>query len=188
MSEQAVGFGTPKFKNTYRVECYENYHKVPDWVPLIGGAKICKRLKPKLKWIDGFTNLVVTAGLNKVLDATFKTGLASPAWYVGLKNTGTPLAADTMASHSSWTENATYSNANRPTWTPGSIAAGSVDDSASKAIFNINGTTTIFGCFLCDNNTVSGSTGTLYGVGDFGASRGVSSGDTLNVTVTLTQS
>src|ERR1700751_3116628 len=37
-----------------------------------------------LLWVAEAENRVVTAGLNKVLDAAFKSGLASPAWYVGL--------------------------------------------------------------------------------------------------------
>ena len=140
----------------------------------------------QVKWVEEFDNIVVTAGKNKLLDATIKTGLTTPLWYVGLKDTGTVVAADTMASHGGWTEDSNYSNANRPAYTPGSISAGSVDNSASKAVFNINGSTTIYGCFLADNNTVGGSTGTLYGAGDFGTPRAVISGDTLNVTVTLT--
>jgi hypothetical protein len=133
-----------------------------------------------------FENIVVTEGLNTYLDYTLKTGQAGPVWYVGLKNTGTPVAGDTMASHGSWTENVTYSDANRRTWTPGTVATGSVDNSASKAVFNINGTTTIFGAFMTSNNTKSGTTGILLGVGDFGASRAVINGDILNVTVTCT--
>jgi hypothetical protein len=138
----------------------------------------------KKVWEDGFENLVVTAGLNKYLDATLKTGLASPVWYVALKNTGTVVAADTMASHAGWTENVTYSEATRVAWTPGAVAAGSVDNSASKANFSINGSTTIFGGFLTDTSAKSGATGILLGGGDFGASRAVISGDTLAVTVT----
>jgi hypothetical protein len=37
---------------------------------------------------------------------------------------------------------------------------------------------------MADNNTKGGSTGTLLGGNDFGASRGVISGDTLRVTAT----
>lgn len=144
----------------------------------------CVGADGKSKWVEEFDNLVVTVGMNKYLDATLKTGLASPAWYVGLKNTGSVVAGDTMSSHGGWTENATYSNANRPTWTSGTISGGSVDNSASPASFSINGSTTIYGCFLADNNTKSGTTGVLLGGGDFGASRAVQNGDTLNVTVT----
>ena len=96
-----------------------------------------------------------------------------------------PRAADTMASHS-FVESAAYSNANRPTWTAGAVANGSVDNSASPAAFTINGSDFIFGAFLTNNNTKSGTLGTLYGGGmnSSGIARQVASGDTLNVTVT----
>jgi len=146
----------------------------------------------KLIWSDTFHNLVTTAGLNKYLDATLKTGLAVPAWFVGLitgpGGGNTYLAADTMAVHAGWAENVTYSNATRPAWTPGTVAAGSVDNTAAKAIFTINGSATIGGCFMVDNSTKGGSTGTLLGEGNFSSGdRNVQSGDTLNVSVTATQ-
>ena len=147
--------------------------------------------KRYLAYRESFPNLVVTTGLNKLLDATLKTGLASPAWYIGLvDNAGFSAyaAGDTMNPHSGWTESTAYSNANRPTFTPGSVAAGSVDNSASKGVFNINATATIRGSFLTDNNTKGGTTGTLYGEGDYAASRSVVSGDTLNVQITATVS
>jgi len=162
-----------RISHIYHVECYG-----PDGV---------------LKWEDTYHNLVTTAGLNKYLDATLKTGLTSPTWFVGLI-TGpgagnTYLAADTMSSHAGWTENVTYSNGTRPAWTPGTISSGSVDNSASKAIFNVNGTVTCAGSIMVDNSTKGGSTGTLLGEGNFTAGdRLVQSGDTLNVTVTATQS
>lgn len=135
-----------------------------------------------LKWRDAFENLVTTEGLNKYLDATLKTGLTSPAWYVGLKGAGTVAAGDTLASHAGWAELTPYSG-NRPAFTPGSVAAGSVDNSASKAAFACTGTATVAGAFLA--SAASGTVGTLLGAGDFaGGSKGVSSGDTLDVTVT----
>jgi hypothetical protein len=214
----------------------------------------------KTLWVAHAKNRVVTVGLNKVLDATFKTGLASPAWYVGLcgasitngaissgtaalssvsnpfvaadagraiivrgagtagadlvttiatyvsagnvtlaDNASTTVAGasviwearagDTMSSHSPWTDNVNYSNANRPAFTPGVIASGSVDNSSSQATFSINvNNTLIGGLFLIDNNTVSGTAGTLYGMAPFSTVgfRQVNNGDTLSVTATLT--
>lgn len=134
-----------------------------------------------LKWSDDIENLVVTEGRNKYLDAALKTGLASPAWYVGLKGTGTVVAGDTLASHAGWSEINPYTG-DRPAWTPGTIASGSVDNSASKASFSITGTSTVYGCFLA--SAASGTTGTLLGAGDFGTPKAVESGDTLSVTVT----
>lgn len=162
----------------YKVECFRPFSYVK-------GDKVVKMLR-KI-WTEEFNNIVVTAGLNKLLDATFKTGLTTPAWYVGFKGSGTMIAADTMASHAGWAELVPYSDGTRPAFTPGTISAGAVDNSASKAVFNINGSSTIYGCFLADNSTKSGTTGTLYGGGDFGASRPVVNGDVLNITVTLTQ-
>jgi hypothetical protein len=60
-------------------------------------------------------------------------------------------------------------------------------NSASVAVFNINATQTVGGAFLTSDNTKSGSTGTLFSAADFSApgDRAVTSGDTLNVTYTL---
>lgn len=96
-----------------------------------------------------------------------------------------PRPADVMNSKS-FTETAPYSNAARPTWTKnGAAAGGAMSNSSSKASFTINATGRIFGAFLCTNNTKSGTTGILYGGGLFttGGSRGVLSGDTVNVQV-----
>lgn len=136
------------------------------------------------RWRSEFTNLVVTAGLNKYLDSTLKTGVSSPTWYVGLKGTGTVVAGDTMSSHSGWSEIVPYSDATRPAWTPGTVSAGSVDNSASKAVFNCNATATVYGAFLVNNSTKSGTSGDLLGAGDFSGTKSVGSGDTLSVTVT----
>lgn len=214
----------------------------------------------ELLWIEECHNRVATVGLNKLLDATFKSGLTSPAWYIGLvgpaitdaaitlgaavltsasnpfaagdagrpiivrgagasgadlvttiqtftnsgsvtlaANAGTTVtggralwdgrAADTAASHTSWPESAAYSEANRQAFTPGTVASGSVDNSASKAVFTINADNTLIGgLFLIDNNTKSGTTGTLYGMAPFSGAgfRQLNNGDTLSVTATLT--
>lgn len=165
----------------YKVECFRVRSITID----PNANKIIRNLE-KI-WEEQFNNIVVTTGLNKLLDATFKTGLTTPAWYVGFKGSGSMIAADTMSSHGGWAELTPYSDSTRQAFTPGSISSGSVDNSASKAVFNINGSSTIYGCFLTDNSTKGGTTGILYGGGDFGSSRPVVNGDILNITVTLTQ-
>ena len=147
---------------------------------------VCKGSDGKEKWRELNDNLIVTVGLNALLTEFFKGSSYTATWCVGLKSTGTALAADTMSSHSSWTEITDYSESVRQTIVLGTPAAGSVDNSASKATFSINGTTTIFGAFLANASAKGGTGGTLYGVVDFGSSRAVISGDTLEITVTLT--
>lgn len=152
-------------KTHYKIECFDR--------------------NGNLKWVEEFDNLVVTAGLNLLLDRSFKNVPADVNWYVGLKGTGTIVAGDTMASHGGWTEITVYDEANRPTLTLGSISAGSVDNAASKAVFTISGTATVAGAFSVNNNTKGGSTGTLYGAGDFGSPRSVVDNDVLNVQITI---
>lgn len=99
-----------------------------------------------------------------------------------------PIPADTLASHiNSWTDAVPYSNGTRPAWTKNaSPAGGAMSNSSSKAVFNINATSRIFGLFMASDNTKSGTTGKLYGGGLFaGGSRAVQSGDTLNAQVDL---
>ena len=139
-----------------------------------------------LKWSEEVKNIVVNTGLDDLLNKYFKGSTYTAAFYVGLKNSGSAAAADTMASHSGWTENTTYSNANRQTLTLGTVSGQSVNNSASRATFNINGTTTISGAFVTTDNTKGGTSGTLYGAADFAVSRSLASGDTLFVTITLT--
>jgi hypothetical protein len=137
-------------------------------------------------------NLTTTAGKNDQLTQYFKGSAWTAAWYVGLVDNASWSAynvADTMASHAGWIEtNTTYSQGTRPAWTGGSVAAGSVDNSASVAVFSMTGTITARGAFLNSVATKGGTLGTLYGEADFGAARALLSGDTLNVTITLTLS
>lgn len=143
----------------------------------------------KLIWTEIFPNLVTNVGRNELLDACFKTGKGTNAWYVGLVNNASfsaYAAADSMSSHAGWIEGVPYSNATRVNYTPSATTSQSMDNNSAKAIFTINATLTVRGAFLVDNSTKSGSTGILYGVGDFTVARSVISGDTLNVKITLT--
>jgi hypothetical protein len=133
-------------------------------------------------------NLLTTAGANILLDSTIKTGVSSPTWYVGLIKGSTPTfaTADTMASHAGWTEigSSDVSESNRQAFTPGSISAGAVDNSGSPAVYHMLTSITLQGLFLANNNTLAGSTGTLYGEASFTASA-VQNGYTVSVTATL---
>jgi len=141
----------------------------------------------KLKWVEQFENIVVNEGLNHLLDSALAGQTQITSWYVGLKGSGMPAAADTMGSHATWSEDQNYSEANRPTWTPNGAASGqSVSNSNAKATFSINATTTIYGAFLTSNNTKGGTTGKLYAAGNFASAKSLSAGDQLLVTATFT--
>ncbi len=133
-------------------------------------------------WTDEIHNLVPTVGKNHLLDQWLAGSTYTAAWYMGLTSTGASYnAADTMSSHSGWTESTAYSNANRLTCAFSSAASGSKALSSALA-FNINGTATIAGAFIASVNTKGGTTGTLGSASNFtGGDRAVSNGDTLSV-------
>jgi hypothetical protein len=150
---------------------------------------VCTGADGLTKWREIHDNLIVNVGLQDLLTQYLKGSSYTAAWYVGIKNAGTAVAADTMASHSSWTENTGYTESVRQTLTLGTATTAdpsSIDNTASKASFSINATSTIAGAFMVTDSTKSGTSGTLYGVVDFGSTRSVISGDTLEITVTLT--
>ena len=146
-----------------------------------------------LKWEAVCPNLVVNGGLQDMNNKYFLGSAYTATWYIGLYGSGatnSPSANDTMSSHGGWTEETGYSQATRPACTfatPTTANPSVATNSASPAVFSINATATIGGAFLTSNNTKGGSTGTLYSASDFTSpgDRSVVSGDTLNVTYTL---
>ena len=149
-----------------------------------------------LKWVAESKNLVVNVGLQYMAGSALTSTSQITTWYLGLygaASSNNPSAGDTMATHGGWTEVTDYSEANRPTATLAAATNANpsvVTNTASKAVFTINATTTIGGAFLTSNNTKGGSTGTLFSAADFQSpgDRSVVSGDILNVTYTFSLS
>lgn len=142
----------------------------------------CVGADGRVKWVEEFSNLVTTAGKNDLMTKYFKGSTYTAAWYLGLKGTGSAAVGDTLASHAGWSEVNPYSG-NRPAITFGTASGGSL--AASSAVsYSITGSATVAGAFIASANT--GTSGTLYSAGDFTAARSVVSGDTLNVTPTVT--
>ena len=143
-----------------------------------------------LKWESASHNLVVNVGLQDMNTKYFSGSAYTAAWYVGLYGaaaSNTPAAADTMSSHAGWTEVVAYSQATRVAATFGTATTADpsvISNSASPAIFTINGTTIVGGAFLTTGSAKSGTAGTLFSASDFAApgDRAVVSGDTLTVT------
>lgn len=133
-----------------------------------------------VKWTEKVHNLVTTQGGNDLLDKYFKGSAYTASWFLGLAGTGTKALADTLASHAAWSEVTPYSG-NRPAITFGTTASKS--NTATVVSYSINATSTVAGAFVANVNT--GTSGILYSVSDFAASRSVVSGDTLNVTLTV---
>lgn len=140
----------------------------------------------QLKWTEESHNIVTNVGLDHILDVTLAAATQVSTWYVGLKNAGAVAAADTMASHAGWTENANYSEGTRQAYVEAAASSQSTTNSANKASFSIDtDSQTIAGAFLVSDSTKSGTSGTLLCVADFGSSKSADDGDTLDVTYTI---
>ncbi len=130
-----------------------------------------------LKWKDISKNLVVNSGISYLI-----TGGWTPVVYIGLTS-GTPViaAADIMTSHAGWTEVVTYTEATRPAYIK-TITGPNVSNTASKALFSINGAATVGGIFICTINTKATTTGTLVSAAAFGTgNKSVINGDLIYI-------
>ncbi len=181
-----------KMTATDQVAAVTKYNTTPAEQMAIEGYyhAVCYSADGFIKWDEPIQNLVVTVGKNLTLD-TILGNSAAGAVVMGLKGTGTALAADTQASHGSWlevggTNQPTYSG-NRPT--PSFSAAAASSKATSSAVsFSMTGTGTVAGCFINigGSATKDSTTGTLFSAGDFSSSKAVVNGDTIAVTYTLT--
>jgi len=153
----------------------------------------CHDKDGNLKWEAQSKNLVVNVGLAYMAGTALTSTAQITTWYLGLygaASSNTPAAADTMTSHAGWTEVVAYSNATRVsvTFVAATTANPSVvTNTASPAVFNINGTATVGGAFLTSGSAKSGTAGTLFSAADFGSpgDRSVVNSDTLSVTYTF---
>lgn len=170
-----------KFSDSSGVGLAANHEVVDDFSPRGAFKIVCHAPDGSVRWEVDSPNLVVNQGKNDILNQYFRGSAYSASFFVGLKGTGTVAATDTISSKA-WTEVTAYSNATRPTYTTVAPTTQTITNSASPAVFNINGTATVAGCFIITNNTKGGTTGTLFSAVDFVASRNVLNGDTLTVT------
>ena len=135
------------------------------------------------KWRENAHNVVTNEMMTSALNILYKASGATSLWYVGLMElTGAVTTADTLASHAGWKECNCY-NGNRKLWNVAAASGRSITNSANKAQFVMSGTSTIYGAFICGCSQASCATATLSCVASFsGSSRGVASGDTVDVT------
>ncbi len=138
--------------------------------------------------VEDVSNLIPTEGLNYLLGAGL-TGVAQlSSWFIALfEGNYTPAPGITAATFPvDATESTAYDEATRVAWVPGAIAAGSVSNTASKAVFTMNATKTIYGIAQTSASAKGATTGVLVSVARFASAKSVVATDVLNVTSTLT--
>lgn len=117
-----------------------------------------------------FNNGICDGGVNCLWDEFFGATVTISqiaTWYIGLiDNSPTPtlLNADTLASHTGWSENTAYTGT-RKAWVNATSASARAKNSSSVSSFTMSGTATIFGLFIC--SATSGTSGYLWSTGAF---------------------
>lgn len=161
-------------------------------IALAFGKATASALRSPPDWMTEIPhNNVVHEGLDHSLNQHLKGSAYTAAWYIGLMNSSPTVAdGDTMASHAGWEEIGDYDEVQRAEAIFGTVSGQSVDNSASKGTFTMNAGTNVGGAFLVSGDggtAIDGTNGTLYGGGAFtGGDRTLSSGDTINVSITCT--
>ena len=141
------------------------------------------------KWSDTIHNLTTNVGRKNLMDSYFANS-GGGAIVMGLggangSSTFTPAYTDTQSSHAGWFE---VGGANAPTYS-GTRKTPSFSAATSAAVvFSMTGSGTVYGAFINvgGSTAIDNTTGTLFSIGAFTAgSKTVTSGDTINVTYTL---
>lgn len=128
-------------------------------------------------------NLTPIEGLNHFTSVVFKSGLQVATWYIGLYEgnyTPTPdVKASTIAALAA--ECTAYASAQRVSFVTGSVANGSVDNSANKAEFLMTAAKTVYGGFLVSASPKGATTGVLGSAVRFTSPKVLAVGDVLVV-------
>jgi hypothetical protein len=146
----------------------------------------------KIIMAEDVHNAVTTPGINSILNVYFGgTESIQGAWYLGLIDhdgfTST-ADADTMASHSGWTEFTNYSETVRQTWAPTLPPTNRSITGANVSAFTIGTVAagkTLQGIFVGSSATKGGVTGLLWASALFSQPAGIITGDIFRATYTL---
>lgn len=164
---------------------------------------VCRDADGNIKWEEEFPNLVNAVGKELMLDTLLSgSSYTTVGPFLGLISGASPtfLAADTMASHSGWTEFTNYTVGGSPV--RGTAVFGSATSSglsptnvttktATAITYTITGGGgTVGGCFLVTgsgaSSTQGNTSGTLYSAGAFATPKITTAGDTVSVTYSTT--
>jgi len=114
----------------------------------------------------GQKNVTINEGLTKMLNVMFHGATVINPWYIGLfEDNYTPLITNTYAVPG-FTESIAYDEVGRVEFVDAEATAKIITNSASKSIFTINATKTMYGAFLCGGGTED--TGPIASFADYG--------------------
>jgi hypothetical protein len=151
----------------------------------------CRDKYGNLKWNEDIHNVVTNEGLDHILNVEFHGTTQITAWYVLLFNTNTTPSGTTTYASPVFTESTDYDEATRPAYVEAAASSQSMTNTASKAVFTISTTTSIYGAALVGGGTAAttkGDTaggGTMFCAAKFSSVKNCVDDDTITVTIVI---
>ena len=132
-------------------------------------------------------NLMPEEGRNHAVSVITKGATQVPAWYIGLfEGNYVPVDSDKASTFpTSATECTAYLPATRVEFVEGAVAAGVVENTASRAEFTATAAKTIYGAFLVSAQANGAITGVLMSAARFTAPKVLQIDDVLRVTASF---
>lgn len=147
---------------------------------------------PLEKWVSD--NIVTLEGKDALNNIMFHAATQIAQWYVLIFNTNTTCVNTLTYATPVFTESTDYDETTRPVYSEAASSSQSITNTASRATFTMNASTTIYGCALVGggsdpsvrSNTLGG--GVLYSASKFSEAKTVVSTNVLSVGITISQS
>lgn len=132
-------------------------------------------------------NLMPEEGRNHAVSVITKGATQVPTWYIGLfEGNYVPVDSDKASTFpSNATECTAYLPATRVEFVEGAVAAGVVENTASRAEFTATSAKTIYGAFLVSAQAKGAITGVLMSAARFTAPKVLQIDDVLRVTASF---
>ena len=132
-------------------------------------------------------NLMPEEGRNHAVSVITKGATQVPAWYIGLfEGNYVPVDSDKASTFpTSATECTAYLPATRVEFVEGAVAAGVVENTASRAEFTFTAAKTVYGAFLVSAQAKGAITGVLMSAARFTAPKVLQIDDVLRVTASF---
>lgn len=132
-------------------------------------------------------NLMPEEGRNHAVSVITKGATQVPTWYIGLfEGNYVPVDSDKASTFpTSATESTAYLPATRVEFVEGAVAAGVVENTASRAEFTATAAKTIYGAFLVSAQAKGAITGVLMSAARFTAPKVLQIDDVLRVTASF---
>lgn len=134
------------------------------------------------------SNIIPTEGLNHILSVVVAGGTQVTTWYVApFEGNYTPVLGLTAATFTAAaTECTAYDESTRVAYVEATPSGGVISNSASKAVFTMNASKTLYGGALLSASAKSSTSGTCLAAARFSSSRAVVDDDEVAIKYTLT--